>query len=89
MVSGTRAVPYSTSPLALINSRRAFSAAGASARRPSAVLSSFAAVAWSLALRVAPVRAVTIASLALMPAWMASPGGGCVATGDEVVLCGC
>ncbi len=67
-------MPYSTSPLALISSRRAFSAAGASPRLPRAVLNSFAALAWSLALRVAPVSAVTIASLALMPAWMASPG---------------
>ncbi len=50
-----------------------FSAAGGSARLPRAVLSSFAEVARSLALRVAPVRAVTIASLAPIPAWMASP----------------
>ena len=56
-VADRRAVHYSTSPLALVNSRSAFSAAAASARVPRVVLSSFAAVVRSVALRVAPVRA--------------------------------
>ncbi len=68
----TRAVPHSTSLLALMSSRKAFSAEPAAARLPRAVRSSLAAAAWSLTFRLAPIRVVTIASLALMPAWMAS-----------------
>ena|GEM_PF-1611994 len=45
-------------------------------RWPSARRSSAAASEWSLCLPVVPVSIVTIASFALIPAWMASPAAG-------------
>lgn len=75
-VAVTSVTPYSTSAFAESSSRSAFSAVAASGRLPRACLSSFAAVAWSLPLLVEPVSAETMASLELMPAWMALPAAG-------------
>ena len=78
LVAVTRSVPYPTSPLAAVSSRRCFSVPAASGRVARACRSTFAAGVWSLPLPllVAPVSAVKIASLALMPAWIASPAAG-------------
>jgi hypothetical protein len=75
-VAVIKVVPYSTSPFAAISSRSARSAAPVSDRFPRACLNSFVLAAWSFPLLVDPVSAVTTASFALIPAWIASPAAG-------------